>query len=71
MDEHLYRMLKQVEASTQACVFALPQKESLGYGALRIPYSEEWKMGALIDHLIWLQKVAAKAATNEYMKGKE
>lgn len=52
-------------------MFALPQKGSPAYENLRIPPGEEWKMGQLIDALIWIQKRAAYGATCLYMEGKE
>lgn len=71
IDEHLYRNLKQLESSAQAALFSLPQKESPAYKALNLIAKDEWRIGALIEHLIWLQEKAKSTATAVYMQGKD
>lgn len=71
MDEHLYRCVKNIEIQSQAMMFALPQPGSPACDALNIPPGEEWKLGQLIDALIWMEKRAKAGATSVYMQGKE
>ena len=71
MDENLYRCLKQMQASFQGAIFAIPHKDSPAYKALNLPYGEEWKLGQLIDALSWVEEKTCQAATSVYMSNKQ
>jgi len=69
--EALYRCLKQVQGAAQSLMFSLPAPGSEAYKAMGIDSHEMWKMGALVDCLVWLQKKSGDAETSEWMRGKE
>jgi len=71
MDDVLYKAMKQLQASAQLAIYALPTKDSPMMKALRVTPGDEWKLGALIDCLLWLEAKASGAATGIYMQGKE
>lgn len=65
--EYLYRCLKKMEHTAQGMLFEIPQVGSEAYEALRLDPGEAWKMGSLIDTLLWFQSRVKTAANRVYI----
>lgn len=70
MDEPLYNCLKQMENASQGALFAIPQPASEAFKALNLTTADSWKLGCLLDMLIWFRDKTASAANTVYMQGR-
>lgn len=68
IDNPLYRCLKKMECSAQGMMFDVPQPGSDAFRALAIDPGEAWKLGALIDCLIWFRDKSSTAANRVFME---
>ena len=57
-NEILVLCLQKIELHCSNLTLSLPFEGSELYEALNIPRGQEWKLGSLVDNLIWLQKLA-------------
>jgi hypothetical protein len=69
-EDPLYRCIKKMECSAQGMMFDIPQPGSEAYRALAIDTQEVWKLGALIEYLIWFRDKAAASANRVFMENR-
>lgn len=70
MDDPLYKCFKQMENAAQGMMFTIPQPDSDAFNALELAPHESWKLGCLVEMLIWFRDKTAASANRVFLQGR-